>query len=344
MKRRSFLKLVGGAAGGAAILMSHAAVQAGAPLPRRPLGRTGLTVPVVGFPGLALSREEPPRCARAVRESLDLGVDYFDVAPAYGQAEEKMGPALEGIDRSKYFLACKTKQRTAEGARGEMERSLQRLKTDHFDLYQLHHLRTVEEVKEALGPGGAMEFIVKAREQGKLKYIGFSAHGTQAALEVMKGFKFDTVMFPINFVELLAKGFGREVLDLAKEQGAAVLAIKALSRGSWPEGVTRTRDWWYRSMETLDDIGLALRFTLSQPAVTTGFPPAFLDLFATAVEAARQPRPLSDADNAKLKELASDSISVFVRPDGRIVHHHRADPESIFPGGPYDGGCPGEWA
>jgi len=135
-------------------------------------------------------------------------------------------------------------------------------KTDRFDLYQLHHLVRPAEVKQALGPGGAMEAILKAKEEGKIKYIGFSAHTTKAALEAMRGFKFDTVMFPINFVEYYTKGFGKEVLALAAEQGAGVLAIKPLSWGTWPKDVEKTRQWWYRTVETVEDIRLAMSFAL----------------------------------------------------------------------------------
>src|SRR5207302_7576249 len=146
--------------------------------------------------------------------------------------------------RSQYFLACKTKKRDREGARLELERSLKRLKTDYLDLYQLHHLVQPSAVKQALGPDGAMETILKAREEGKIKYIGFSAHTTKGALEALNGFKFDTIMFPINFVEYYTRGFGKDVLAKANEQGAGVLAIKPLSWGTWPKEGTRNREWW----------------------------------------------------------------------------------------------------
>jgi len=340
MKRREFLKTLGGAAGLMALARPNAwsaqVTETVAGLPRRRLGRTGVSLSIVGFPGLALIHYDQDRCTAAVRGALDRGVNYFDVAPAYGngQCETKLGIALQGVSRDSYFLACKTKKRDAEGARLELETSLRLLKTDHFELYQLHHLVRPEEVKQALGPGGAMEAILKARDEGKLRWIGFSAHTTKAALEALRGFAFDTVMFPINFVEFYTRGFGKEVLALAAERGAAVLAIKPLSYGSWPEGMERTRKWWYRSVESMEDIELALRFALSQPGVVAGFPPAFLDLLDRSIEAAKQYKPLDEAAEAKLKAMAANCGSIFLREEQQVALGGSLEP-SAWPGCPY---------
>ena len=248
-------------------------------------------------------------------------MNYYDVAPAYGngQCETKMGIGLQGLDRAKYFLACKTKKRDADGARLELENSLKLLKTDHFDLYQLHHLVKPADVKQALGPDGAMEAVLKAKEQGKVKWIGFSAHTTKGALEAMKGFKFDTVMFPINFVEFYTRGFGKEVLALAREQGAGVLAIKPLSWGTWPKEMKKTREWWYRSVEKPEDVELALRFALSQPNVAAGIPPSFLDLLDRTIEAAKALKPWDEVAAAQLKQMAENRDSIFTREEQSVA-------------------------
>lgn len=161
----------------------------------------------------------------AVRNAFDRGLNYYDVAPAYenGRCETRMGVGLQDIQRDKYFLACKTKRRDKDGCREELEQSLKLLKTDYFDVYQLHHLVQPDDVKKALGPGGAMETILKAKEEGKIRAIGFSAHTTQAALEAMNGFDFDTVMFPINYVEYYSHGFGQDVLELAEKKNGGAL-------------------------------------------------------------------------------------------------------------------------
>jgi predicted aldo/keto reductase-like oxidoreductase len=306
-------------------------------MPRRVLGRTGMRASIVGFPGLALVHYDQERCTSGIHDAFEKGINYFDVAPAYGNgdAEIKMGIGLQGIDRSDYYLACKTKMRDKDGAQEELERSLQRLKTEYFDVYQLHCLKTPEEVRQALGPDGAMETILKAKEQGKVRHIGFSAHTTKGALEAMRGFCFDTVMFPINFVEFFTLGFGKPVLELANQQGAAVLAIKPLCRGAWPEGMERTRRWWYRPVEDPQEVNLALRFTLSQKGVALGVPPAFLDLAEKAIEVGRSYQPITDAEFERVRNLAGTCQSIFRREEEQVAH---AGPrhEVVYPDSPHE--------
>ncbi len=326
MKRRSFLKIAGGVASGCALGVSPVAGGNSEDkvngLPRRILGRTGEKVSVVGFPGLALSHYEQDVCNKGIIKAFEQGVNYYDVAPAYGRngdCEIKMGIGLQALDRDKIFLACKTKARDKEGARKELERSLKRLKTDHFDLYQLHCIFTPEEVQKALGPGGAMETVLKAKEEGKIKHIGFSAHTTRGALAAMNGFRFDTVMFPINFVEYYKIGFGKPVLELAKEQGAGVLAIKALSKGPWPRGMKKTRQWWYRATESQEEANAAMRFVLSQKQVAAGIPPSFLDLLDKAIEGGRSYRPITMAETEQLKSTAETCLSLFQREEDKVA-------------------------
>jgi predicted aldo/keto reductase-like oxidoreductase len=348
MKRRSFLQAVGGAVGSGALSGSvvaadpaPAAVQpAGDGLPRRVLGRTGKQVSVVGFPGLALVHDDQDRCTAALHDAFARGVNYFDVAPAYGNgdAEIKMGIGLQGLDRSGYYLACKTKKRDKQGCREELERSLDRLKTDHFDVYQMHCLITAEEVQQALGPGGALETMLDAQRQGIVKHLGFSAHTTKAALEAMRGFQFDTVMFPINFVEYHTFGFGKQVIELAAKQGAAVLAIKPMCGGSWPKDVQRTRRWWYRPLEEPQDIGLAMRFTLSLENVVMGVPPAFLELLDKALDVGNLVAPLTGDEQAEVRRMALARESLF--RDRQIAMRDEGYLDVVCDDNPYEG-CPG---
>ena len=148
-------------------------------LPRRLLGCTGEYVSIVGFPGLALSHCEQAQSDAGVLDAFESGVNYFDVAPAYGkdgECEIKLGGSLTQLPREEIFLASKTKMRDREGARLELERSLRRLNTDYLDLYQLHHLWDPKDVDKVLGAGGALETVLKAQKEGKIRYIGFSAH------------------------------------------------------------------------------------------------------------------------------------------------------------------------
>jgi predicted aldo/keto reductase-like oxidoreductase len=325
MKRRVFLKTVSSAAGVAALSGSRVfGATASGEVPRRALGRTGVSLPVVGFPGLALSKCDQETATAALHRAFEQGINYFDVAPRYGNgdAEIKMGIGLRGIERSKYFLACKTHERDQAGAQVELDRSLERLKTDHFDLYQLHHLVTPAEVKKALGPGGAMETVLKARDQGKVKYIGFSAHTTKSALEAMRGFKFDSIMFPINFVEYYTRGFGKEVIALANEQGAGLISIKPISWGTWPKEGQKNREWWYRSVEEPKQLELALRFALSHKGVATVIPTSFLDLFEKTVQAAKSLRPLDSEAIEQLQQMAANRESIFLNEEKQVAMNH----------------------
>ena len=343
MKRRHFIKTLG--AGTAATTLGIEKLLADfrtaddivgrvAGLPRRILGRTGREVSIIGFPGLCLMRLDQEGASRAVKEAFEMGVNYYDNAPAYGrdgECEIKLGPALKGVGRDKVFLACKTKARDAAGARAELERSLERHQTDHFDLYQMHHLVTLDEVRKAFGPGGAIETFLKAREEGKIRWIGFSAHSTKAALAALKEFNFDTVMFPISFAEYYLRDFGKAVLDAAAERGSAVVAIKPMCMGAWPQGVQRTRDWWYRTTETPEEVSLALRFSLSLKGVVTGFPPAFVELLQKAVTASHDFKPATAGDRDQLRELARKCESVFIREDTRAEGTASAQPGIPYP-------------
>jgi len=327
MKRRSFLKVAGGIAGSCALGPGSLPVFAGptgdkrADWPRRVLGRTGEKVSTVAFPGLAMIQQEQDECTTAVHRIFERGVNYFDVAPAYGNgtAETRLGIALQGLDRSRLFLACKTKMRDKEGARQELERSLQRLKTDHFDLYQMHAIFTPEEVQKAFGPGGAIETFLKAKEEGKVRFFGFSAHTTKGALEALKAYPFDTVMFPISFAEYFQFGFGKPVLEEAGRRGTVVVGMKALYGGAWLEGVERTRKWWYRTVEKDDEVALAIRFTLSQPGVVAAVPPSFIDLTDKAITAAQAFQSISETELTKLREMSVGRGSVFQADENRVA-------------------------
>ena len=344
MKRRTFLKTVGGVAGsyyfGSKITFGANETDSKektAEMPKRTLGKTGQKISIIGFPGLSLAKQSQDEDTKALQFAYEQGINYFDVAPTYnrGNSEISMGIGLQGLDRSKIFLSCKTQMRDADGARKELERSLSRLKTDHFDLYQLHGISRPDEVQRALGPGGAMETFIKAKEQGKVRYFGFSAHTRKAAMEALKGYKFDTIMFPINFIEFFQMDFGKNILESAKEQNMGVIAIKGMCGGSWPRGAQRTRDNWYNALEKDDEINMAMRFTLSQEPVTTAIPPGFLDLFYKAIPVGKSYSKITEPEIQKLQEMAKSAPSVFRPMEQRfasgIVSH-----EPLYPDSPHE--------
>lgn len=256
----------------------------------------------------------PEQASQRVSEAIDFGINYFDVAPAYGDAEIKLGPALEPF-RSDVFLACKTDKRKKEEAQKELERSLKRLKTDHFDLYQLHAMSRMEDVETVFGPGGAMEVLVKAKQEGIVRHLGFSAHSVEAAMALMDGFDFDTILFPINYATWHAGNFGPQVLAKAEEKGMGILALKPMAKGRWPEGANEEAypKCWYEPMTNPEDAKMGLRFTLSH-GVTAALPPGDERLFQMALSLGQKFEPLNPSEVEAMKQKGLDSNPLFRFP------------------------------
>jgi aryl-alcohol dehydrogenase-like predicted oxidoreductase len=248
--------------------------------------------------------------AERVGWAVDQGVTYFDVAPTYGNAQEMLGPALEPY-REKVFLACKSEKRDAAGVSEALENSLRALRTDRFDLYQLHALSTMDDVEQVFGPGGAMEAFVRAREAGKVRHLGFSAHSQEAAVAAMERFPFDSVLFPVNYAAWNISDFGPAIMAEAERRGVARLALKAMAHGKWPErGPRRWPKPWYEPLDAARPVELALRWTLSR-SVTAALPPGEWDLFRMAVGLAQDYRPVSPDETAELMAYAPDEPTIF---------------------------------
>jgi aryl-alcohol dehydrogenase-like predicted oxidoreductase len=264
-------------------------------LSRRPY-RDDVHLSILGLGGMLLVGMDPPDVDAIVGDALSQGINYFDVAPFYGsgEAEQKMGKAL-GTHREQVFLACKTLERSAKAARAELEHSLRELRTDHFDLYQFHAVSDLQDVEEIFAPGGAMEAFVKAREKGKIRYIGFSAHSVEAALAMLDRFPFDSILFPVNFICFARGNFGPQVMARARELNVARLAIKAMAHGPWRKKDERKYpNCWYRPIEDRALAKQALRFTLSE-GVTAAVPPGDVRLFRMALELASEGLPPLEA-------------------------------------------------
>jgi len=278
---------------------------------KRVLGRTGCELSVVGFGGILVMNETPAESARLVARGIDAGINYFDVAPSYGNAEERLGPALEPY-RQSVFLACKTAKRDAEGARDELDASLEKMRTDYFDLYQLHGVTTLEEVETIFGPDGAMETLLEAREEGLVRFLGFSAHSEEAAIALLNRFAFDSILFPLNWVTWNEGKFGPKVIETARAKGAGRLALKALAKRKWANDEER-KAWpksWYRPVETLDEARLALRFTLSLP-VTAAVTPGHAQFLEWAIEIAQDLAPLTPEEQQQVAENAKGLAYLF---------------------------------
>jgi aryl-alcohol dehydrogenase-like predicted oxidoreductase len=305
MKRRHFLhsalSMSAVVHGGAQqLLESTVSNQSDTPIPKRRYKNHDM-LSIIGFGGIVCLDQSSKQCANVIAEAFDRGVNYFDVAPSYGdgEAERKLGPAMEKY-RQRAFLACKTMQRDAKGSQQELEQSLQRLRTNHFDLYQFHAVTTLEEVDEIFARGGAIETFRRARDAGQIRYIGFSAHSEEAALEMMERFDFDSILFPFNVVCYSQGKFGPKVLERAKEKGVARLALKALAYSQWRSKAKRTHPkCWYQPITDRELAKQALRFTLSED-VTSALPPGDEELFRLALEIGADFTPMNQQEREEL--------------------------------------------
>ncbi len=301
MKRREFLST-------AAVAAAYA--KAGE-LPRRPY-KDGIRLSIIGYGGILVVGQEQKDADRSVAQAVEIGVDYFDVAPSYGkgEAEEKLGPALKPF-RKNVFLACKTQRRDAQGAREELERSLKRLHTDHFDLYQFHAVSSMDDVEKILAPGGAAETFLKAKKEGKVRYLGLSAHNAEAAIALMDRFPVDSILYPVNYICYAQGNFGPQILEHAKRKGVARLALKAMAKTRWVKGEERTyRKTWYRPLDEPSAVEQAIRFTLSED-ITAAIPPGEEKLFRMAIEAAMRFKPLSPAERRELLAASAGVEPIF---------------------------------
>jgi predicted aldo/keto reductase-like oxidoreductase len=280
-------------------------------IPKRVLGKTGEKLSVIGFGGIMLNDNPQDFANELVSKAYELGVNYYDVAPNYGNAEERLGPALEPY-REDCFLACKSHERSAEGAQKNLEDSLRKLRTDHFDLYQLHALSSVDEVEEVFGPNGAMETFVKAKKDGKVKHLGFSAHSVDAALLAMNNYDFDSVLFPINFACWHAGDFGPQIFAEAEKRGMGILALKSMALTRLKDGEEKLyKNVWYRPILEEDIMKMALKFTLSKD-ITAAVPPGKNTLFLKALEFMNEYEPISGEETDKLLALANVTSPVFM--------------------------------
>lgn len=283
------------------------------PMPTRLYGKKKLPISVIGFGAILVMNAEQEKANRLVAEAVERGVSYFDVAPAYGDAQYRLGPALEPY-RKDVFLACKTGQRKADEAKRELEESLKAMRTDYFDLYQLHAVTKVEEdIDVAFGKGGVMEVLIEAKEAGILHHLGFSAHSEEAAIAAMERYDFDSILFPINFCTWHQGNFGHKAIAMAEEKGVTRLALKAMALQHWQEGDPKRGDFgkcWYEPVTDPDLAVKALRWTLSQ-GVAAALPPGEEEPFRWALDAMDRLSPVTTEEEAELKYLADSLKPIF---------------------------------
>jgi aryl-alcohol dehydrogenase-like predicted oxidoreductase len=275
---------------------------------RRRLGRTGheSTVAILGGAAFALSTTEEAEPAFAA--ALARGVNHLDIAPRYGEAERAVGPLVAPV-RDGLFIGEKTTRRAADGVRAQLDESLQRLHTDHFDLYQLHGVTGVDVLDER---GDAADAIMRARDEGLTRFIGITGHGLAAPatfVEALRRYDLDTVMFPIYprlWADVDYRRAAEELLSICAARDLGVMAIKAVARQPWPEDDRdRFATTWYEPRREPESIARGVHFALSTPGVHAFCTPGDLRLMPLALDAAERVTEMDDdARVAAIDEMA----------------------------------------
>lgn len=237
----------------------------------QPFGRTGHNSTRTIFGAAALSRVTQDEADRTLELLLEYGINHIDTAASYGESELRIGPWMDRY-RDRFFLATKTGERTYEKARDQIRRSLERLRVPQIDLIQLHNLADPQEWDVAMGPGGALEAAIEAREQGLVRFIGVTGHGpliAQAHMRSLERFDIDSVLLPCNYIEMQKPQYAREfeeLVSLCQQRNVAVQTIKAITRAPW-EGNEHTRATWYAPLEDQADIDRAVHWVLGRPGI-----------------------------------------------------------------------------
>eukprot|EP00804_Cyclotella_cryptica_P030629 CCRYP_015686-RA/>CCRYP_015686-RA protein AED:0.02 eAED:0.02 QI:88/1/1/1/0/0/2/1281/385 len=321
--------------------------------PRRPfITRSGqnITIPILGFPSAALALLSHEETDQTIANEIihhaveDLSISYFDVAPEYGDgvAQTRLGPALRPY-RQNVFLAAKTMYRTAYDSAIDLSNTLKALMTDHLDLYQFHSISTEQDVDTILGEGGAMETFQKAKSEGVIRAIGFSAHSEPMAVRMIESGLVDTCMFPINFIAYHYGGVGQKVLDAAIQNNVGVIALKSGARGrltsetgnpvNVPDYFKHIPEWkrhemidypvktskvhpteWYEPEDDIEMLHKLILWSLNQPGVSAILPPASLDLLdeISGMLRGKSEVPTFEEGDVKLMmERYADVIPIF---------------------------------
>jgi aryl-alcohol dehydrogenase-like predicted oxidoreductase len=242
---------------------------------------------VAVFGGAALWEVDQAEADATMERVIAAGVNHIDVAPQYGFAEVRLGPWM-ARERDRFFLGCKTMERTKGGAAAQLLRSIEMLQTDTLDLYQLHAVTSMEELDAVTAPGGALEALVEAREAGTVRWLGITGHGVDVPrvfLEALRRFDFDSVLFPLNFVQMAMPDYRRDAEALIAEcrrRDVGTMIIKSITRSPWGTA-PETHATWYRPFEEPDEIRRAVDFVLSHDVTAictagdTGLLPLVLD-------------------------------------------------------------------
>jgi aryl-alcohol dehydrogenase-like predicted oxidoreductase len=290
----------------------------------RQLGRLGHLSSVLIYGGAALSEATQDEADRSIELALAAGINHFDTAAGYGESELRLGAWMPRV-RDRIFLATKTGDRTAGGAYDSIRRSLERLDVQAVDLVQLHAIGNIQDLDLALGAGGAVEGVVRAREEGLTGAIGITGHGMQAPavhLEALRRFDFDTVLTPYNFALSRDASYRRDFDALAQEtsaRGVGLMAIKAIARNNWRHGEAHRYTTWYEPLDERDAIDAVVDVVLRRPEITGICTAGEMRLLPMMIDAERKAGS-GPAEQAERRLAAIPDLgSPFVRTSGRDV-------------------------
>jgi aryl-alcohol dehydrogenase-like predicted oxidoreductase len=291
---------------------------------RRRLGRLEHRSSVLIYGGAALSDTPQTVADASITEALEAGINHFDTAADYGDSERRLAPWMPRI-RDQIFLATKTGDRTKAGAHDSIRRSLDRLGVDSVDLIQLHAIGSIDELDRATGLGGAIEGVLRARDEGLVRAIGITGHGMRAPathLEALRRFDFDTVLTPYNYRLSLEPGYRRDfeaLVDAVRIADAGLMLIKALARNLWRSNELPSRSTWYEPLEEHRAVDAAVAFALAVEGVTGIATPGDVNLLGGVVEAEHRRSSISVEDAEATLTRVPEMEPPFVRVPGRRV-------------------------
>lgn len=283
----------------------------------RRLGRLGHDSSVLIYGAAALGDVDQDTADASVAEALEAGINHFDVAADYGHAEERLGPNMAGM-RGRIFLATKTGRRTREEAWSEINRSLERLQTDHVDLIQMHAVCDLENLDLVTGPGGSLEAAVRARDEGLVGAIGITGHGHDAPAvhtEALRRFDFDSVLTPLNYRLSTDPAYAESYAGLVaavQASDAALMTIKMIARRNWDDGEHKDYSTWYRPFDEQRYITAAITWLLNGHPEITGLATAGETRLLRKMVAAERERATMTVDDAEsILDEVNDYRTVF---------------------------------
>jgi len=285
---------------------------------QRRLGRSGHQSSVLIYGAAALAEVDQDTADASIRLALDGGINHFDVAASYGDAELRLGPWMPDI-RGRIFLATKTGLRDRDAAWAQINQSLERLQTDHVDLIQVHAVGDLGELDLVTRPGGSLEAVVRARDEGLAGAVGITGHGHQAPathLEALRRFPFDTVLTPLNWVlgqDLAYLADYQALVTEIQAQDAGLMIIKVASRRNWPEGPNgHGYTTWYEPFDDQERVGAAVAWVLAHPEVTGIATPGDVRLLPLVIAAERCLGEIGLAEAEEVLGRATDYSSPFI--------------------------------